>query len=84
MLGVLVVDLDGFKEINDTLGHAAGDELLPVVGKRFASRVDDNGAIARMGGDEFAGTFEIGSVAEMVTIAQGIASIFADPMSIDG
>ncbi|HEV3212228.1 MAG TPA: EAL domain-containing protein [Acidimicrobiales bacterium] len=83
-LGVVVIDLDGFKEINDTLGHAAGDELLRVVSRRFASRTDGRGQIARIGGDEFAGTFEIGSVPEIIAIAQDVAAIFTDPVSIDG
>jgi diguanylate cyclase len=83
-IGVIVIDLDGFKEINDTLGHAAGDELLRVVSKRFASKANGRGQIARIGGDEFAGTFEIDSVAEIVAIAQETAAMFTDPVAIDG
>ena len=83
-LGVVVMDLNGFKEINDTLGHAAGDELLQAVAKRFSGRADHRGEIARIGGDEFAGTFEINSVAEAVSIAQELAGMFNDPISIDG
>ena len=83
-LGVVVMDLDGFKEINDTLGHLAGDELLRVVAKRFTSRADGRGQIARIGGDEFAGTFEIDSAAEIVGIAQELATMFSDPISLDG
>jgi diguanylate cyclase (GGDEF)-like protein len=83
-IGVLVVDLDGFKEINDTLGHAAGDQLLQVVSARFEARVGGRGLIARTGGDEFAGTFTISSVADAVAIAQEMAAIFHDPVSIEG
>jgi diguanylate cyclase (GGDEF)-like protein len=83
-LGVIVIDLDGFKEINDTLGHAAGDELLRIVSKRFASLAFGRGQIARIGGDEFAGIFEIDSVPEIIAIAQGTAAIFSDPLSIEG
>ena len=83
-IGVIVIDLDGFKEINDTLGHGAGDELLRVVSRRFASKADGRGQIARIGGDEFAGTFEIDSVAEIVAIAQETAAMFSDPIAIDG
>jgi histidine ammonia-lyase len=51
---VLVMDLDRFKEINDTLGHACGDRLLVEVGKRLQSTVREVDSIARLGGDEFA------------------------------
>ena len=52
--GILLIDLDGFKEINDTLGHDYGDVLLQELGPRFADTIDPAGLIARLGGDEFA------------------------------
>ncbi len=52
--GVLLVDLDGFKEVNDALGHAAGDHLLCVVARRFEHRLGGRGLLARLGGDEYA------------------------------
>jgi diguanylate cyclase (GGDEF)-like protein/PAS domain S-box-containing protein len=53
-IGVLFIDLDDFKEVNDTLGHAAGDQLLIAVGQRIAHTVGPLDTAARMGGDEFA------------------------------
>jgi diguanylate cyclase (GGDEF)-like protein/PAS domain S-box-containing protein len=53
-VAVLFVDLDDFKEVNDTLGHAVGDDLLVAVGRRIEEVVGADGLAARMGGDEFA------------------------------
>lgn len=53
-LTVMLLDLDSFKEINDTLGHAAGDQLLKEVGFRFADSLRHSDTVGRLGGDEFA------------------------------
>ncbi len=52
-LALMFIDLDGFKEVNDTLGHESGDSILKVVAKRITESVSDDGFVARMGGDEF-------------------------------
>jgi diguanylate cyclase (GGDEF)-like protein/PAS domain S-box-containing protein len=53
-LSLLFIDLDHFKQVNDSAGHAAGDELLKQLGKLMQSRIRENDVLARLGGDEFA------------------------------
>lgn len=53
-VAVMLIDLDRFKNVNDTLGHLAGDKLLQAVAMRLANRVGDDSVVARLGGDEFA------------------------------
>jgi len=73
MLGVLMLDLDKFKDVNDTLGHHVGDLLLKSVGERLQTVLRKSDTIARMGGDEFLilliGLFkeeDVGRVAEKI------------------
>ncbi len=60
---LVLVDLDGFKAINDTLGHAAGDHLLKEVAQRLEAATGERGIVARMGGDEFAVVMDVGAIA---------------------
>jgi diguanylate cyclase (GGDEF)-like protein len=83
-LGIVLVDLDGFKGINDSLGHACGDELLQNVSRRFENANAGRGQISRIGGDEFACTFDVGSIAEVVSIGNEMAKMIATPIAIGG
>jgi diguanylate cyclase (GGDEF)-like protein len=83
-LAIVLLDLDGFKEVNDTLGHAHGDELLKVIGRRFAKKVGSRGSIARIGGDEFACTLVIEAESDPIASATELAKALENPISIDG
>ena len=82
-VGVLFVDLDDFKIVNDTMGHSVGDELLVAVAARLAAVVRRTDTPARLGGDEFALLIEDASSAEAVdAYAQRIVSAFAEPFTL--
>ena len=83
-LGMILIDLDGFKEINDSLGHGCGDELLRVVGKRFARRTGPLTTIARIGGDEFACAMVFEKFDQLVDFGNELAAALADPIALDG
>ena len=85
MLAVLFLDLDGFKTINDTLGHQAGDLLLVAAAKRLASLHRSTDTVARFGGDEFTIILpDINPDFDMRLIGQKIISAFASPFDIAG
>ncbi len=83
MVAVVLMDLDGFKEINDALGHHTGDEVLKVVAQRVSTGVREYGLAARLGGDEFA--FMVGaaaSVDEVLSITEKLMASVGAPMDI--
>ncbi len=84
-VAVLFLDLDGFKTVNDSLGHRAGDRLLRMVGERIGGAVRGGDTVARFGGDEFAVLCE-GLVAtqEAVDVAARISAALAPPFELDG
>jgi diguanylate cyclase (GGDEF)-like protein/PAS domain S-box-containing protein len=83
-LAVMLLDLDHFKEINDTLGHDVGDKLLLAVGDRLSGLLRKMDAIARMGGDEFLLLLPlIDREKYVVTIAQKIIGAFHKPFVLD-
>ncbi len=82
---VLLFDLDRFKNINDSLGYAAGDELLKGVAERIKSCTRASDTISRLGGDEFAIlTQDINRAEETARVAERIFSIFREPFNIRG
>jgi diguanylate cyclase (GGDEF)-like protein len=84
-IAVLYIDLDRFKVVNDSLGHAAGDELLVVVAQRITSVMRTNDRVARLGGDEFTILVEgIHNNSEPFAIAQRVAAAFEQPFRIAG
>jgi diguanylate cyclase (GGDEF)-like protein len=83
-MGMILIDLDGFKEINDSLGHACGDDLLRVVSKRFARKVGLNASLARIGGDEFACAMVFDKFDQLVDFGNELAVALSDPVALDG
>ncbi len=84
-LSVLCVDLDRFKEVNDTLGHAAGDEVLRLVTQRLRDAVREGDPVARLGGDEFAVLLPgVTTAADITPLAQRIVSLLAQPYEVGG
>jgi diguanylate cyclase (GGDEF)-like protein len=81
---VAFLDLDGFKSINDELGHSTGDILLQIVSKRFRSMQFPNYFVARLGGDEFAFVAEVNDKQESTRFADMILNIFNDPIIVAG
>ena len=84
-VAVLYLDLDGFKPINDTLGHGAGDDVLIAVARRLSGAVRDSDLVARLGGDEFAVLCPtVASAAELEALAQRLVDVVAEPVEVRG
>jgi diguanylate cyclase (GGDEF)-like protein len=84
-LAVLMLDLDKFKDVNDTLGHHMGDRLLQDVGERLMGFLRKGDTIARMGGDEFLILLpEIKKIDDSIMIARKVVDAFQSPFIIDG
>ncbi len=86
-LAILAIDLDLFKEVNDTLGHSIGDQLLRAVARRLRESVRETDMVARFGGDEFCVLFQPTpelNRAELDAIAKRIISTVRQPYVIDG
>lgn len=85
LFAVMYLDLDRFKNINDSLGHLVGDKLLMEIGKRLKSCLRERDTVARLGGDEFAVIVtELTRVENAGEIAQKIIDTIASPMTLEG
>lgn len=84
-LAVMVLDLDGFKTVNDSLGHPAGDLLLQMIASRLGAVLREEDTVARLGGDEFAIVIEsLGQEANPALIAEKVIEAVAAPLDLQG
>ncbi|MGY1811166.1 putative bifunctional diguanylate cyclase/phosphodiesterase [Blastococcus sp. SYSU D00820] len=81
---LLFLDLDGFKTVNDSLGHAVGDELLRQVGQRLARQVRPSDAVGRLGGDQFLVLARGCDLSEAAALAFRLQSSFTEPFTAEG
>ena len=83
-LGILYFDLNGFKQVNDTLGHAAGDQVLVNIGQRLKNKLRNSDTVARMGGDEFVVLTNIlEEPVQSYSVARKLNETICEPMMID-
>jgi diguanylate cyclase (GGDEF)-like protein/PAS domain S-box-containing protein len=83
-LAVLFLDLDGFKVINDSLGHSVGDRVLQMLARRLRRAVRDGDLVSRFGGDEFTILLEISRPEDAEAVAQKLLAAVAEPCLVEG
>jgi diguanylate cyclase (GGDEF)-like protein len=85
LVAVMILDLNGFKAVNDRLGHAAGDRLLALMGRRLSERLRETDTVARLGGDEFAILIEnLAKPEHAALVARKLLDTVAPPATVDG
>ncbi len=85
LVAVMIMDLDGFKEVNDTLGHHAGDSILKAVAQRVNAAVGKSRLAARLGGDEFAFVIPAATgTDEIMSAAAAVQAAVSAPIEVDG
>jgi diguanylate cyclase (GGDEF)-like protein len=82
-MALIMIDLDHFKEVNDTLGHTIGDQLLINIGKRFQSTLREPDTLGRLGGDEFAVVLPEATQDDAIVVAGKLQTALADPVKVD-
>ncbi|GAA0716125.1 EAL domain-containing protein [Dokdonella soli] len=82
-IAVLFLDLDRFKHVNDSMGHAAGDRMLKAAGNRLRQVVREGDSVARLGGDEFTIVLEDIGSAEAERVAEKVIAAFEEPLELD-
>ncbi len=83
-VAVLLIDLDRFKEVNDTLGHHSGDQLLTMVGRRMSDELRDDDLVARLGGDEFAVLVSKAGPQKAIAVATRMRDLLFERFEVEG
>ncbi len=83
-VALMLIDLNGFKEVNDTLGHAAGDAVLQIVAARLQQSSCTTAIVARLGGDEFAVIHPVGRPEDLLERAHELRTVIRRPAVVDG
>jgi diguanylate cyclase (GGDEF)-like protein len=85
LVAVMLMDLNGFKEINDTMGHHVGDAVLREVAARLTARISEHGIVARLGGDEFGFVLpDLADVEQVGDLSRAILGELERPVTVDG
>ena len=85
LIAVLLMDLDGFKEINDTMGHHVGDSVLRELATRLMEGISEHGIVARLGGDEFGFVLpDLPDIERVVELAHSVLAALERPVFVDG